>query len=74
VCSEQSGHIARQQVNATGYGASTNWDSTILYNNWHDNVQNPTQAQGDLDGDHDGDVSDLDLMFAQYGLELDVVS
>jgi hypothetical protein len=49
-------------------------DSTILYNNWHNNVQNPTQAQGDLDGDGNIDVHDLDVMFAQFGLALDVVS
>jgi len=38
-------------------------------NNWASGVQNPTQAEGDLDGD-----GDLDVMFAQFGLELAVVS
>ena len=37
-------------------------------------MSNPTQADGDLDDDNDIDVDDLDLMFAQYGLELSVVS
>jgi hypothetical protein len=49
-------------------------DGDILYNNWLSGVQNPTHAQGDLDGDGDIDIYDLDLMFAQYGLELDMVS
>jgi hypothetical protein len=35
---------------------------------------NPTATQGDLDHDNDVDVHDLDRMFAQYGLELAVVS
>jgi len=49
-------------------------DATILYDNWYGGIQNPTQAQGDLDADGDIDVDDLDLVFAQYGLELSVVS
>jgi len=43
-------------------------------NNWLSGVENPTQAQGDLDGDGNIDVHDLDVMFAQFGLELAVVS
>jgi hypothetical protein len=43
-------------------------------NNWLSGVQNPTHAQGDLDGDHDLDGDDLHLLFAQYGLALDMVS
>jgi hypothetical protein len=36
-------------------------------------VQNPTPADGDLNGDGDIDVADFDLLFAQYGLALTVV-
>jgi hypothetical protein len=32
-----------------------------------------THSQGDLNGDGHVDVADRDLMFAQYGLNLDVV-
>jgi hypothetical protein len=41
-----------------------------------DNVgmSNPTHDDGDLNGDGDIDIDDLDLLFAQYGLELAVVS
>ena len=35
-------------------------------------VPNPTQSDGNLDDD--GDINDLDLLFAQYGLALSVVS
>ncbi len=47
-------------------------DAIILFGNR--NLSNPTQAQGDLDGDGDIDIHDLDLVFAQYGLGLVVVS
>jgi len=49
-------------------------DSDVLYNNWLTNLPNPTQTDGDLDADGDIDIHDLDTMFAQFGLELDVVS
>jgi hypothetical protein len=47
-------------------------DASILASN--SILSNPTQAQGDLNADGDIDIADLDLMFAQFGLELDVVS
>ena len=47
-------------------------DSDILVDNLE--VQNPTQAQGDLDEDGDIDLADLDMVFAQWGLALTVVS
>jgi len=37
-------------------------------------MSNPTQADGDLNQDGAIDIADLDLFFAQYGLELAVVS
>ena len=43
-------------------------------NNWSSGVQDPTHAQGDLDGDHDVDGDNLNLLFAKYGLALDMVS
>lgn len=45
-------------------------DSTILFNNYQLFLSNPTHAQGNLDGDSDIDLEDLDLMFAQYGMEV----
>jgi hypothetical protein len=41
-----------------------------------DNVgmSNPTWADGDLNDDNAVNLDDLDLMFAQYGLDLEVVS
>jgi hypothetical protein len=51
-----------------------NLDADILYNNYLLNLSNPTQSQGNLDGDADIDIHDLDLAFAQFGLELNVVS
>jgi hypothetical protein len=47
-------------------------DMDILYDN--DNLSNPTQADGDLDLDGDIDLDDVDLAFAQLGLELALVS
>ena len=38
------------------------------------NMSNPTWADGDLDGDGTIHEFDIDLMFAQYGLKLDVVA
>lgn len=49
-------------------------DAQVLYDNWEDQLSNPTQADGDVDGDGDIDIDDLDMMFAQYGLALSVVS
>jgi len=49
-------------------------DVDILYDNLIDHLQNPTWADGDLDGDGQMTLTDLDLMFAQYGLELTLVS
>jgi hypothetical protein len=47
-------------------------DLAILNTNlW---MSSPTQADGDLNGDGSINAADLDLMFAQYGLELAVVS
>jgi hypothetical protein len=37
-------------------------------------MSSPTQADGDLDEDGTIDTDDLDLMFAQYGLDLELVS
>jgi len=37
-------------------------------------MSNPTQADGDFNGDGYVDAADLDLMFSQYGLQLAVVS
>ncbi len=37
-------------------------------------MSNPTHADGDLNGDGQIDTADADLMFAQYGMELAVVS
>ena len=37
-------------------------------------MSNPTWADGDLNGDGSIDMDDLDLMFAQYGLELSAVA
>jgi hypothetical protein len=37
-------------------------------------MANPTRTDGDLDGDGDIDADDVDLVFAQWGLELSVVS
>jgi hypothetical protein len=37
-------------------------------------MSSPTAADGDFDGDGDVDADDLDVLFAQYGLELAVVS
>jgi len=47
-------------------------DANILSAN--SNLANPTQADGDLDGNGVIDIHDLDTMFAQFGLELSVVS
>lgn len=49
-------------------------DIDILFENWLDDLEDPTWADGDLDGDGDITSADLDLMFAQVGLELAVVS
>jgi hypothetical protein len=37
-------------------------------------MPNPTQEDGDLDGDDDVDDDDLTLLLAQDGLDLEVVS
>lgn len=37
-------------------------------------MSSQTWADGDLNGDGDVTQTDLDILFAQYGLELDVVS
>jgi hypothetical protein len=37
-------------------------------------MANPTMADGDFNGDGYIDINDVDFMFAQYGLELAVVS
>jgi hypothetical protein len=37
-------------------------------------MSNPTWADGDLDDDNAVNLDDLDLMFAQFGLDLEVVS
>jgi hypothetical protein len=37
-------------------------------------MSNPTRENGDLDDDNDVDEDDLDLAFAQYGLEFEAVS
>jgi hypothetical protein len=37
-------------------------------------ASNPTPAQGDLNDDNVINIQDLDLMFAQYGLELSIVA
>jgi hypothetical protein len=47
-------------------------DLEILVDNW--NVSEPTWADGDLNGDGDITMDDVDLLFAQYGLGLAVVS
>jgi hypothetical protein len=47
-------------------------DSDILVDNL--DVQNPTQAQGDLDQNGVIDIADLDIVFAQWGLDIDVAS
>jgi hypothetical protein len=47
-------------------------DAEILGDNM--GMANPTQADGDLDGDGDIDAADADYLFAQWGLELEVVS
>lgn len=49
-------------------------DEQILFDNFLANLSNPTQADGDLNEDGTIDIDDLDLMFAQYGLELSVES
>lgn len=40
----------------------------------HMGMSNPTWADGDLDDDNAITLADLDLMYAQYGLDLAVVS
>ena len=40
----------------------------------HLGMSSPTRADGDLNGDGVIDHVDLDLIFAQFGLDLDVVS
>jgi hypothetical protein len=47
-------------------------DLEIIYDNRY--LPNPTQADGDLDGDGDIDLDDVDLAFAQIGLELSIAS
>jgi hypothetical protein len=47
-------------------------DLQFIYDN--DQMSNPTQADGDLDVDGDIDLADLDLAFAQLGLQLTLVS
>ncbi len=37
-------------------------------------MTSPTRADGDLNGDGAIDNEDVDLMFEQYGLELEVVA
>lgn len=49
-------------------------DSEIHFENWEANLQNPTQADGDLDLDGDIDIDDLDLVLAQFGMAISVVS
>jgi len=49
-------------------------DLETLVDNWVANLSDPTWADGDLDGDGEITVDDIDLMFAQYGLGLAVVS
>jgi hypothetical protein len=49
-------------------------DNDIPYDDWIQGLQNPTHTDCDLDVDGDVDVHDLDLMFAQYGLEFNLVS
>ena len=49
-----------------------NADMQTLAN--HVGMSNPTWADGDLNGDGQINTADLDLMFAQYGLGLSVVS
>ena len=48
------------------------FDADILTTNM--GMSNPTQSDGDLNGDGYVYLDDLDLMFAQYGLELELVS
>jgi hypothetical protein len=47
-------------------------DADILGDHYYD--ANPTHADGDLNGDGDITESDIDLMFAQWGLELEVAA
>ena len=47
-------------------------DLDILVDNWDANLQNPTWADGDLNGD--GDIDDVEIFFAQFGIELAVVA
>ena len=49
-------------------------DGDLSIFNSHLGMSNPTQADGDFNGDGAINMADLDLMFAQYGLELAVVS
>jgi hypothetical protein len=45
-------------------------DAEILDDHWFDSE--PAYEDGDLNGDGDVNADDIDLMFAQYGLELAV--
>lgn len=49
-------------------------DLDILYDNLLEELENPTWSDGDVNGDGLIDSADFDLMFAQYGLELELVS
>ena len=49
-------------------------DRDILFDNWLNNLANPTQVDGDLDEDGDIDIDDFDLVFTQFGLQLSLVS
>jgi hypothetical protein len=49
-------------------------DNEIQIDNYELGLQNPTEDDGDLDGDNDIDIADIDLAFAQLGLEMELAS
>jgi hypothetical protein len=49
-------------------------DNEIQIDNYELGLSNPTEDDGDLDGDNDIDIADIDLAFAQLGLEMELVS